>query len=100
VIALAAAVGFGVNALTTNQAAAESSTNYMNFSTQNAGIWVNGQGKVTVTPDIAVISMGIEAQAETIEEAQNQAAISMDGLMGVLKEAGIADKDITTQYLM
>lgn len=98
VIALAAAVGFGVNALTTNQAAAESSTNYMNFSTQNAGIWVNGQGKVTVTPDIAVISMGVEAQAETIEEAQSQAAISMDGLMRVLKEAGIDDKDITTQY--
>jgi uncharacterized protein YggE len=98
VVALAAAVGFGVNALTSNPAAAESNTNYMNFSTQNVGIWVNGQGKVTVIPDIAVISMGVEAQATTIEEAQNQAAESMDALMRVLKDAGVADKDITTQY--
>lgn len=98
VIALAVAVGFGVKALTPNPAAAEGDTNYMNFSSQNTGIWVNGQGKVTVTPDIAVISMGVEARAPTVEEAQQQAAQSMDALMQVLKDAGVADRDITTRY--
>lgn len=98
VIALAAAVGFGVKALTPNPAAAEGDTNYMNFSSQNTGIWVNGQGKVTVTPDIAVISMGVEAQSPTVEEAQQQAAQSMDALMQVLEDAGVAERDITTQY--
>lgn len=97
-IVLTAVIFFGVYALSSNKAAAESSANYMNFSTQNSGIWVNGQGKVTVIPDIAVINMGVETQAESIEEAQRQAAESMDALMRMLKDTGIASKDITTQY--
>ncbi len=98
VIALAVAIGFGIYSFTPDKAAAESNTNYMNFSTQNTGIWVNGQGKVTVVPDIAVISLGVESQAATVTEAQRQAAASMDALMMVLKEAGVTDRDIATQY--
>jgi len=62
------------------------------------GIWVNGQGKVTVTPDIAYISMGVSAQAATVTEAQAQAAAAMDKVIAALKSNGVAEKDIQTQY--
>ena len=44
------------------------------FSQQNTGIWVTGEGKVSVVPDVATPSLGIEAQVETVAEAQNWAA--------------------------
>ena len=67
-------------------------------SQQNIGIWVNGTGKVTVTPDVAVVSMGVQAQAVTVTEAQQQASTSMAAVMAALKANGVADKDIATQY--
>ena len=68
------------------------------FSEQNTGIWVTGVGEVTVTPDIAVLSLGVETQAATVAEAQQEAAQAMDAVMGVLDNFGIDDKDITTQF--
>jgi len=40
------------------------------LSQQNTGIWVTGEGKVTVVPDVAILSLGVEAQAATVSEAQ------------------------------
>jgi len=65
-------------------------------SSQQAGIWVNGQGKVSVVPDLVNLSLGIEAQATTIAEARSQAAEAMDKVMATLKAGGIAEKDIRT----
>lgn len=70
----------------------------INLNNQQEGIWVNGQGEVTVTPDIANVSLGIEAQAATVTEAQNQAALAMDNVMNTLTKNGVAKKDIKTQY--
>jgi len=70
----------------------------VDISSQQTGIWVNGTGKVTVTPDIATLSLGIEAQAATVAEAQAQAAVAMDAVRTALTENGVADKDIQTQY--
>jgi uncharacterized protein YggE len=70
----------------------------VDVNSQQTGIWVNGEGKVTVTPDIATLSLGIEAQATTVAEAQYQAAIAMEAVMAALAENGVADKDIQTQY--
>jgi len=68
------------------------------FSQQNIGIWVTGEGSVTVVPDVAILSLGVEAQATTIAEAQRQAALAMDAIMTELEEHGIAQEDIKTQY--
>ncbi len=68
------------------------------LSQQNTGIWVTGEGKVSVVPDVAVLNLGVESQAETVAEAQQQAAESMEAVMAVLDEYGIAEKDIKTQY--
>ncbi len=63
-----------------------------------AGIWVSGSGRVVVTPDLALLDLGVEARATTVAEARDQAARAMDGIMAVLEEAGIDEKDIKTRF--
>ena len=67
------------------------------LSQQSTGIWVTGEGKVSVVPDVAILNLGVEAQEETVAEAQQQAAEAMEAVMAVLDEYGIAEKDIQTQ---
>ena len=73
-------------------------TNESIVSQQNTGIWVTGVGKVTVTPDVAVVSMGVQAQAATVAEAQQQASTAMAAVMSALSSNGVEDKDIATSY--
>jgi uncharacterized protein YggE len=61
------------------------------------GIWVNGQGKVTVTPDIAMVNIGVQAQAPTVADAQLQASTAMDKVIAALTASGVDKKDIQTQ---
>jgi uncharacterized protein YggE len=70
----------------------------ISMNSQQEGIWVNGEGKVTAVPDVAILSLGIEAQELTVAEAQAKAAEAMDNVMKALKNAGINEKDIQTQY--
>jgi uncharacterized protein len=67
-------------------------------SSQQTGIWVTGQGKVTVTPDLAIIQVGIQAQGKSVADAQLQATTAMTDVMSALTANGIAAKDIQTQY--
>lgn len=67
------------------------------FNNQSTGIWVSGQGKVTAAPDVAVLSLGVQAQAGTVDQAQGQATASMNAVVNALKTGGVADKDIRTQ---
>jgi uncharacterized protein YggE len=69
----------------------------LSFSQQNTGIWVTGEGKVSVAPDIALLSLGVEAQDTTVASAQGQAATAMDAVVAELDSFGIARKDIKTQ---
>jgi uncharacterized protein YggE len=79
-------------------AACSPATTAVVSSSQQEGIWVNGQGKVTVAPDVATLQLGIEAQAATVAEAQTQASQAMDRVMTALTKNGVAKKDIQTQY--
>jgi uncharacterized protein YggE len=67
------------------------------LSQQNTGIWVTGEGKVSVVPDVAILSLGVEAEAKTVAEAQRRAAEAMEAVMSELDEHGVAEKDIKTQ---
>ena len=67
------------------------------LSQQSTGIWVVGEGTVSVVPDVARLNLGVEAQAGAVTEAQGQAAEAMAAVMTVLDDYGIADKDIQTQ---
>jgi uncharacterized protein YggE len=70
----------------------------IDLNNQQEGLWVTGEGKVTVTPDLATLYLGVEAKAETVAEAQSQAAEAMDNVMTALTDNGVADDDIQTQY--
>ncbi|HEY93965.1 MAG TPA: SIMPL domain-containing protein [Dehalococcoidia bacterium] len=69
-----------------------------NFSSQQNGIWVTGQGEVSVEPDIAVLSLGIESEGKSVAAARDRAAAAMNDVMDTLSSNGVADKDIQTQY--
>ncbi len=70
----------------------------INIRSQQEGIWVSGEGKVTVTPDIVTLRLGIEAQEASVAEAQTKATDAMNRVMAALTNNGIAKKDIQTQY--
>ena len=70
----------------------------INISSQQTGILVTGQGKVTAVPDIVNLRLGIEAQEVSVAEAQAKAAEAMDRVMAALTDKGVAKKDIQTQY--
>lgn len=69
----------------------------LNLSSQQEGIWVNGNGKVTAVPDIAIVRLGIEAREDSVAGAQSQAATAMDAVMNALEDNGVAEKDIQTR---
>jgi len=70
----------------------------VDLNSQQSGVWVTGEGKVTAVPDIAIITVGIEAQELTVVDAQASAAAAMAQVMQVLEDQGIAEEDIQTQY--
>ncbi len=60
---------------------------------------VNGEGKVSVAPDIAYTSLGVEAQGPTVKQVQNSLNISINSVIDALSKIGIKKEDIkTTQY--
>jgi hypothetical protein len=67
------------------------------WSQQQVGLWVTGEGKAKAIPDTALLTLGIEAEAATVAQAQQQAANAMDAVMKALKGKGVVDKDIQTQ---
>jgi len=68
-------------------------------SQQNVGLWVNAMGKTTGTPDVCILALGVESQQKTVAQAQKEAIDAMSSIMQVLKDSGIADKDMqTSQY--
>lgn len=60
---------------------------------------VTGEGKATAIPDIAVVSVGVEAQGSTVALAQQQLNTKMNNVIDAVKKAGIASADVqTTNY--
>ncbi len=62
-------------------------------------ITVNGEGSVTVSPDVAYITLGVVTQASTSAAAAQENARMMSAVKAAMKAQGIADKDLrTTMY--
>jgi len=59
-------------------------------------IAVSGTGKVTVVPDMATVSLGVNVQRDTAKAARQAAAEQMTKIVAALKALGIADEDIAT----
>ncbi len=62
----------------------------LGISSQQEGIWVSGQGKVTAVPDIVNLRLGVQAQEATVAEAQAKASAAMDKVMTALTNNGVA----------
>ena len=60
------------------------------------GLSVVGSGEAKAAPDIARSSMGIEVRGATAEAATAEANARMAAVLGALRGAGIADKDLRT----
>lgn len=64
-----------------------------------SGISSTGVGKVTGTPDVAILQLGVDVEKPTVDDARNTAAQSMQNAINALKADGVDDKDIkTTQF--
>lgn len=92
VLAIGATALLALTACTSGAAGATT----VNTVSQPAGISVSGQGKTTVVPDVAVLRLGVEARAQSVAEAMEQATKAMDDVVVELKASGVAEKDTTT----
>jgi uncharacterized protein len=59
-------------------------------------ITVTGFGTAAGSPDVAEISIGVEAQRSSVKEARQAAAGSMNAVLSAIKKVGVAEKDIKT----
>ncbi len=59
-------------------------------------ITVNGEGKVSASPDIATVSFTVSEDADTATHAQDAATKKVNVALAVLKDLKIADKDVKT----
>src|ERR1051325_3414701 len=57
---------------------------------------VDGTGEVTGVPDTALVSLGVNKNAATVEAAQTQVNEVINKVKADLKGLGIEDKDIKT----
>ena len=64
----------------------------------NSGIHAAGTGTVSGEPDIAVISLGVEALRDSVSEARDDAARALAAIVEELRSAGVAEDDIRTAH--
>lgn len=62
-------------------------------------ISVMGLGRVTLTPDVADLRLGVNVTAPTATQARSEAAAAMTKVVEAIKQGGVADKDIQTSTL-
>lgn len=58
---------------------------------------VRGEGKVSAKPDIAKLSVGVQANAPTVKGAQDQINGTINKVSTSIKQLGIDEKDIKTE---
>lgn len=62
-------------------------------------ISVTGTGEVSAAPDMAVITLGVEEQAEAAQEAMDRASAAAGAILARLEEMGVAARDVQTSDL-
>lgn len=62
-------------------------------------VQVSGTGEVQVEPDSAVISLGVQTDADTAQAALNENNTKVQSLLDSLTKSGIPSKNIQTQRL-
>ena len=78
-------------------ATAQASPAASQSGSSESGIWVTGEGSVTLEPDLATLGLGVEARGETVSDAIAEASTAMDAVLGALRGRGIEDRDVQTR---
>jgi hypothetical protein len=63
---------------------------------ERPGIAVSGSGSAFGEPDVAVVSLGVEVEAQSVTEARDRAAEAMNAMLDALKDGGVAEEDLRT----
>ena len=105
-MALAAIIAtFGVLSLDRSEAAAspDAGANTVEkaeppaaYGSDGTGIWVSGEGTISVAPDLALLDFGVETRSANVSEANSQASMAMDAVIEALKARGVKNEDIQT----
>jgi uncharacterized protein YggE len=62
-------------------------------------VTVQGEGKVYVRPDIALVSLGVKTEGKTTADAITENSEKMNAVIKAVKDSGVDEKDIqTTNY--
>ena len=61
-------------------------------------IQVDGEGKATIAPDVAILRLGVEVTDVTVADARSKSAEAMAAVMAALSENGVADTDVQTSH--
>src|SRR5438105_6043978 len=59
-------------------------------------VHASGEGRISVAPDIARVTIGVEAQDQSLARANADATTRMGKVMSTLEKAGVAAKDVRT----
>jgi len=94
--ALAAPGACAQAAAQTPQTGASPVTAHPNSIQPETTLSVDAEGMVSADPDIAYITTGVETEAATAQAAMAANRQAMNGVFDVLREAGIADRDMQT----
>lgn len=62
-------------------------------------VTVNGTATIRSTPDEAVVTLGVQTQGETAEEAMSANAQAMDRVLAALQNEGIGSNDLATAWI-
>ena len=62
-------------------------------------ITVNGQGIVSVAPDLATIHVTVEKTASTAAQAQKEVNTKVENIRTAMKSLGVAEEDMKTSYV-
>lgn len=81
-IKLAGPLPFSVNSVTTNKSDV--------FS-------VNGEGKVSIKPDLAVVRVGVQTQGATVKVAQDSLNLAANKVSDAVKTLKVSPEDIQTE---
>lgn len=72
---------------------------FMTLSSAQADIRVNGEGSVSVPPDMATVSVGVVTESENVKDAMTLNNTRVRGVFKALSECGIEKKCFeTTQF--
>jgi uncharacterized protein YggE len=66
---------------------------------QRQTISTTGSGRVSAAPDVAVVTLGVQTQAEEASVALSDNNERMQSLIDTLAEAGVAEEDIQTRSI-